>query len=175
MVVARSFHALVGAALLLTGGVSLAADYRPDEVFNLDLAKAVLSPKPLGPPAEFVPVPLEARGDLAGIDANKSGANGSDANGNDANVDIAKTVPTMTAPALNGRATAHLVHRTVSHHGVTVAHVRNEKPRGAARNRLAHRNNPLDAQARDTRIRTRLHAHIQAWPCNSGGICNWKQ
>jgi hypothetical protein len=50
------------------------------------------------------------------------------------------------------------------------AHVvpaRAEKPRGAARNKLARRHgNPLDAQAFDTRI--------QAWPCRSGGICNWK-
>jgi hypothetical protein len=47
-------------------------------------------------------------------------------------------------------------------------HVRAEKPRGAARTRLAHRHrNPLDAQAMDTRI--------QVWPCKSGGICKWKQ
>lgn len=45
-----------------------------------------------------------------------------------------------------------------------VAHA---KPR-AARAKLAHRRgNPLDAQARDTRIQT--------WPCRSGGICNWQR
>jgi hypothetical protein len=49
-----------------------------------------------------------------------------------------------------------------------VAHLRAEKPRGAARTRLAHRHgNPLDAQAFDTRI--------QVWPCRSGGICDWKR
>jgi hypothetical protein len=49
-----------------------------------------------------------------------------------------------------------------------VAHARAEKPRGAARTRLVRRpGNPLDAQAFDTRI--------QAWPCKSGGICNWKR
>jgi hypothetical protein len=49
-----------------------------------------------------------------------------------------------------------------------VAHARVEKPRGAARTKLARRHgNPLDAQAFDTRI--------QAWPCKSGGICNWKR
>jgi hypothetical protein len=43
-----------------------------------------------------------------------------------------------------------------------------EKPRGAARARLAHRHHdPLDAQAQDTLI--------QAWPCKAGGICNWEQ
>jgi hypothetical protein len=48
-----------------------------------------------------------------------------------------------------------------------LTHVRSEKPRGAARTRLARRHNPLDAQAFDTRI--------QVWPCKSGGICNWKR
>ena len=44
---------------------------------------------------------------------------------------------------------------------------RAQKPRGVARTQLARpRGNPLDAQAADTRI--------QAWPCRSGGICNWK-
>ena len=41
------------------------------------------------------------------------------------------------------------------------------KPRAAARTKLARRHtNPLDAQARDTRIQT--------WPCKSGGICGWQ-
>ena len=49
-----------------------------------------------------------------------------------------------------------------------VAHARAEKPRGAARTKLARRHgNPLDAQAFDTRI--------QVWPCKSGGICNWQR
>jgi hypothetical protein len=47
-------------------------------------------------------------------------------------------------------------------------HARAEKPRPAARTKLARRHgNPLDAQAFDTRI--------QVWPCRSGGICNWKR
>jgi hypothetical protein len=46
--------------------------------------------------------------------------------------------------------------------------VRVEKPRAAARTKLARRHsNPLDAQARDTRIQT--------WPCTSGGICDWQR
>ena len=49
-----------------------------------------------------------------------------------------------------------------------VAQERAEKPRGAARTKLARRHtNPLDAQARDTRIQT--------WPCKSGGICGWQR
>jgi hypothetical protein len=48
-----------------------------------------------------------------------------------------------------------------------VAEERVEKPRAAARTKLARpRSNPLDAQARDTRI--------QKWPCTSGGICGWQ-
>ena len=41
-------------------------------------------------------------------------------------------------------------------------------PRAAARAKLARRHsNPLDAQARDTRIQT--------WPCKSGAICGWQR
>ena len=48
-----------------------------------------------------------------------------------------------------------------------VAQERVEKPRAVARTKLARRHsNPLDAQARDTRI--------QKWPCTSGGICGWQ-
>ena len=49
-----------------------------------------------------------------------------------------------------------------------IAQERVEKPRAAARTKLARRHsNPLDAQARDTRIQT--------WPCKSGGICGWER
>ena len=49
-----------------------------------------------------------------------------------------------------------------------IAQERVEKPRAAARTRLARRHsNPLDAQARDTRIQT--------WPCKSGAICGWQR
>ena len=42
------------------------------------------------------------------------------------------------------------------------------RPRPAARAKLAQRHsNPLDAQARDTRIQT--------WPCKSGAICGWQR
>jgi len=48
-----------------------------------------------------------------------------------------------------------------------IAQERVEKPRATARARLARRHsNPLDAQARDTRIQT--------WPCKSGAICGWQ-
>jgi hypothetical protein len=41
----------------------MADGYRPDEFLSLDLSKAALSPKPLGPPAQFEPVPVEAKAD----------------------------------------------------------------------------------------------------------------
>jgi hypothetical protein len=49
-----------------------------------------------------------------------------------------------------------------------IAQQRTEKPQGGARAKLVRRHgNPLDAQARDTRIQT--------WPCKSGGICDWQR
>jgi hypothetical protein len=49
-----------------------------------------------------------------------------------------------------------------------IAQERVGKPRAAARTRVVRRHsNPLDAQARDTRVQT--------WPCKSGGICGWQR
>jgi hypothetical protein len=185
----KIFPALVGAALLVMGGASMAADYRADEFLGLDLSKAVLSPKRLGPPAEFVPVPLEAKGDIAKSDATKNDTAKTDTAKTDttktdttktdtARTDIAKTDAAKSDVATPEPAQPRSERRAISHRGTAVAHVRVEKPRGAARTKLAHRNgNPLDAQARDTRNQApRIQTpRIQTWPCNSGGICNWKQ
>ena len=134
MILKNIFTAVLCTTLLAWSGLSMADDeYRPDEFLGLglDLAKAVFSPKRLGPASEFAPVAVEARTDL-----------GSDAKP----VRVVRVTKPKTA----------------------VAHLRAEKPRGAARTRLAHRHgNPLDAQAFDTRI--------QVWPCRSGGICNWQR
>jgi len=54
MVLKNVFPVLLGAALL-AGSVALAAGYRPDQYFDLDLSKAALSPTPLGPPSQFAP------------------------------------------------------------------------------------------------------------------------
>jgi hypothetical protein len=130
--------AAVCAGLLAWGGLSAAADglpdeYRPSEFMGLDLSKAVLSPKPLGPPSSFAPVPIEADSDSPRAQAR---------------------VEQKPAPGSVIRK-----NRVVQ---------RAEKPRGAARARLARRHsNPLDAQAFDTRI--------QVWPCKTGGICNWQR
>jgi hypothetical protein len=59
MVPRNIFIAAIGATILAWGGVSAAAEYRPDEFLGLDLSRAVLSPKPLGPPAGFAPGPLD--------------------------------------------------------------------------------------------------------------------
>lgn len=62
--VLKSVSVAVTCALLVAAGTAWAADdYRPGEYLNLDLSKAVLSPKRLGPPAEFAPLPIEARSD----------------------------------------------------------------------------------------------------------------
>jgi hypothetical protein len=132
---------LVGAMLLAWSALSVADEYRPGDFLGLDLPSAVLSPKPLGPPTEFAPVQVEAQADRGG-------------EGGQARAE-AKAEPKKAQPKI-------AIHKT------RVVHARAEKPRGAARTRLARRHgNPLDAQAFDTRI--------QVWPCRSGGICDWKR
>jgi hypothetical protein len=132
------FVAAIFATLLAWGGPSSADEYRPDEFLGMDLSKALLSPKPLGPPSKFAPLQLEAKGEGAQASVEPK-----------AESKIVKT-------------------KRIEIPRAEVAHVRAEKPRGAARAKLARRHsNPLDAQAFDTRI--------QVWPCKSGGICNWKR
>ena len=141
MVLKSAFVAVVCTASLALGGGALADEYRPNEFLGLDLSKAVLSPKRLGPPAQFAPVPVEAKADHSDSRASV-----------EPQVDDTKVAPqkavrttSVTAPADKKRAVAHV----------------------PARARLARRyTNPLDAQARDTRIQT--------WPCRTGGICNWQ-
>jgi hypothetical protein len=58
---------LLGAALLMSGAVARADTYQPGEFLMLDLNRAALSPKPLGPPARFEPVPIEAKADPAKV------------------------------------------------------------------------------------------------------------
>ena len=131
----RIFLVFVSSALVMSSALALPDEYRPSEFLTLDLSKAALSPKPLGPPNTFGSVSSKARtdGDVTGSHAHDR-------------------------PAPNP-AREQSVART--------DHASAEKPRGAARTRLAHRRNPLDAQAMDTRI--------QVWPCKSGALCKWKQ
>lgn len=117
----------VAIALVLAGtGLARADDYKPDEYLGLDLSKAVLSPKRLGPETRFAPVALEAKG-------------GNEARARAEPMDVPKKVA------------AERVHVSQP----KVAHARSAQPRGAARTKLAHRyRNPLDAQAMDSRIQT---------------------
>ena len=149
MGVQRAIWPVFGAVLLFAGSASLAADYRPEEFLTLDLSKAVLSPNPLGPPAEFAPVPVEADSEPSGVLPHAD----------------AKEVAITKVTAAPERA--ELTPATRHEAGLSQA---NERPRGAARaRRVHHHGSPLDAQAMDTRI--------QRWPCKSGsgGICGWKQ
>ncbi len=142
MVLKNVCIAMICATLLAWSSASLADEYRPDEFLRLDLSKALLSPKPLGPPSEFAPVQVEAKADR--------GSEGAQA----------RAEPTAVSKLVK---TKRIVVPSTK-----VAHMRPEKPRGAARTKLVRRHgNPLDAQAFDTRI--------QVWPCKSGGICNWKR
>jgi hypothetical protein len=128
--VLKSLVPAVFAAALLASGSALAADYRPGDFLNLDLSKAVFSKVPLGPPAEFAPVAVEAKGDRGSEPAWAR---------NDLKVEP-KQVPIRTVRAAQPHRPTH------------AASVRRY---GTARVRLAHRHgNPLDAQAMDTRIQT---------------------
>jgi hypothetical protein len=149
MVLKSVLAAVICTTLLAWSGRSVADEYRPDELLGLDLPQALLSPKPLGPPQHFTPGPLGVNVDRGGEGAQ------------------ARAEPTAE-PEVEPKAvvrTTRIVHAPVAK---PVVHARAEKPRGAARTKLARRHgNPLDAEAFDTRI--------QVWPCRSGGICNWKR
>jgi hypothetical protein len=63
MVPRNFFSAVLCTTLLTWSGLAIADQYRPDEFLSLDLSKAVLSPKPLGPAAGFTPGPLDVSTD----------------------------------------------------------------------------------------------------------------
>jgi hypothetical protein len=145
MVLKSAFVAAVCTGLLALAGPANAAEYRPAEYLKLDLSKALLSPKRIGPEARFGPVRIEARSEETQADS---------------------TDPDLEAsvwPKLPPRK-ARLAKTTEKPSVKRSA----ESPRAPARAKLAKRHrNPLDAEARDTRVQT--------WPCRSGGICNWQR
>jgi hypothetical protein len=61
------FAGLVCTAMLAWSAPSTADEYRPYEFLKLDLSKAALSPKLLGPPAQFEPVAVQAKADPAPV------------------------------------------------------------------------------------------------------------
>ena len=122
-VLSAPFGAVLLAAALTMAGGAMAAEYRPDQFLSLDLSSAVLSPNPLGPPAQFGPVPL--------VDSS------------DRFTDAAPERSALAAPA-NKVAVERI--------NVPQRHA-SAQPHGTARVRLARRHsNPLDAEARDMRI-----------------------
>jgi hypothetical protein len=153
--------AVLATALLAWSGVAMADEYRPDEFLTLDLAKAVLSPKRLAPASDFEAAAGEPR-------TNPAGGEGTQAQvAPQAQPDIAAPETDTVVPKI-GPVKTRIVHVRAAKPR-DVAHVTPQKPLGAVRTRLAaHRHgNPLDAEARDTRI--------QVWPCKSGGICDWQR
>lgn len=152
MILKNVSAAIICSTLLAWSGLAAAGEYRPDEFLRLDLSRAVLSPKLLGPAQQFVPVQLEARTDR-----------GSEAAPSRAEAKAEPKIVVHKTRVVHARREEPVVHARAGK-----VHARAEKPRGAVRTRLARRHgNPLDAQAFDTRI--------QVWPCRSGGICNWKR
>jgi hypothetical protein len=151
----RSFSlALIGVAALTWSGLSAAQQYRADEFLHLDLAKAVLSPKPIGPAAGFTPGPLDV---TMGKNAVQAGA------------ELPAEPKAMPAPAVHAETAAapKATLRTATS-GLRAAHVRNERTSHRESRALVtlHGRNPVESQAHA--------AKVQVWPCRSGGICSWK-
>ena len=123
----KSLLAALACATFVALGASVSAEeYRAGEVLDLDLSKAVLSPKRLGPPAEFAPVAVEARTDSTQV---------------------------VAAPRTDHPRAVRTARVTRQAH--LEPQVRIEKPRTPARAKLARRHgNPLDAQAMDRSIQT---------------------
>ena len=161
MVLKSAFVAVACVGLLALAGAAGADEYRPGEFLGLDLSKALLSPKRLGPETQFAPVAIEAKTDGAQADAAASVWPEPPARKVHAErVHVAKPDVARSDVAKPDVAKPHVARRSAEPHRAA-AHP-------SARAKLARRHgNPLDAQARDTRIQT--------WPCRSGGICNWQR
>src|ERR1700677_139149 len=128
MVPRNLFIAVICATLLTWSGLARAEQYRPDEFLTLDLSKAVLSPKALGPASGFTPGPLDVKTD--------NGSTGFRANAETTNTETANAQPASTE-----RKAAP----TITVHKTRIVHA--EKPRGSTRTKLArHHGSPLDAQ-----------------------------
>jgi hypothetical protein len=176
MVLKNFFIAAIGVAALAWSGLSAAQQYRADEFLNLDLSRAVLSPKPLGPTAGFAPGPLDVTIDRGNDAAQASGESVAEPKSEPKSEPktVLKSAPesepktVSTAPVhVESKATTRTTLRTAAP-GMRVAQAHAERSTHAPRTALAlHRRNPVDAQALDTRI--------QVWPCKSGGICSWKR
>ena len=139
MVLRHIWFAAIGVTAMAWSGVSAAQQYRADELLKLDLPSAVLSPKPLGPAATFMPGPLDVT-----IERESTAAQASVEPAAEPKAEPAPDHKTALRAATNGHRVAH-------------AHA-DRPPYAPSRPALAsHRRNPVDAQASDTRV--------QVWPC----------
>jgi hypothetical protein len=172
MVLNRVCFAAFGAMIFAWNGLSVAQQYRPGEYLNLDLSRAVLSPKPLGPAASFAPGPLDVTVDRGNAAAQASA---------ELVVDP-KPVPTATVRVESNSSSRNLPSRNFTSKNLTSktalrtvasgwrsAHASADRsvPHKPHALIALHGRNPAEAQARDTAVQT--------WPCKSGGICNWKR
>ena len=155
MVLKNVFIAVIGLAALAWSGLSAGQQYRAGEFLHLDLSRAVLSPKPLGPATSFTPGPLD-------VTVGNSAAQ--------ANAELLVDPKTVAAPTVHAasKSTSPTALKTAAS-GLRIAHARAERPAVHAPRALVvlHGRNPVEAQARDS--------GIQVWPCRSGGICGWKR
>ncbi|ANW03843.1 hypothetical protein [Bradyrhizobium icense] len=149
MVLKSAIAAALCTGLLISGSAARGDEYRAGELFGLDPSQAMLSPKRLGPETRFAPVRIEARTDRKPVKTER--------------VVVPKAAAAPKAAAPKTAASKTVAPKT------HLAHERVQKPRAAARStkQVRRHTNPLDAQARDTRIQT--------WPCKSGGICDWQR
>ena len=133
MVLKNTFIALIGALFMAWSGVSAADEYRPDQFLGLDLSKAALSPKPARASHRILAVPDRGKERYASEDAQPRAEPMSEAR-------LAVHEPNLVIPETRVIEKAGVSRKT------GVAHLRAEKPRGAARTKLARRHgNPLDA------------------------------
>ena len=159
MVLKNGFITLGCAMVLVWSGLSVADEYRPHEFLGLDLSTAVLSPKPLGPPAGFAPGPLDVT-----VDRGSNTVHAIAEPAAEPKTELKSQFKTESKAT--PKVASKVAPKTVAP-GTRVAHLRAAPPRLVARTKIAHHQlNPLDAQAFDARI--------QVWPCKTGGICNWK-
>jgi hypothetical protein len=114
--------AIVCATCLGWSGRAAADQYQPDQFLGLDLSRAVLSPKPLGPPTQFAPVAVEAKSDSASVEP--------------------KAEPRIATPKTR---IAHRVEHPLGAARIKLARRPGNSPGNS-------HGNPLDAQAFDTRI-----------------------
>lgn len=128
MALKNAFIAVTCAGLLGWSAVSIADEYRPDQFLGLDLSRAVLSPKRLGPTAGFEPVAVQARDDRE-----------------------SESPQFPAEPTVEPRL--HMQSPRMADLPIEEPQLRVEKPRVSARTKPARRHgNPLDAQALDARV-----------------------